>query len=506
MGAMAASRLPAGQFRLLLDANAFIALEPTSTAPEAGLAIGAELLNLAAQGGHRLHLQAAIDRDFARDRDVARRETHRLLARKYDLLGPVSPSADLLTRLAETTTPDPASHDGVDLEFLATLDSGAVDYLVSDDVKLRKRALRAGLGEFVVTLAEAVSLLRNLRPADVPPPPAVELVKAFQLDIADPIFRSLRTDYRGFDSWFDKVRREHREAWVIREGQSQGVAAIMIVKPEATGEHGLTGSVLKISTFKVAEEAMGRKYGELLLKTLFGYAHAHSFDTLYVTAFEKHAALIGLLETFGFEILEAKSGAGEAVLVKRRRPIDLTVTDFLTTHRRHGPPYVDPRSPVFVVPIQPTWHELLFPDYGSGLPIWTGEHPYGNALRKAYVSASPSHQLAPGSTVLFYRSTDFSAITVVGVVDDVLIAAGPDEVVRFVGRRTVYTVEEIKRMAARAPRGLQAVLFRQDRLIQPAWHLDLLRQRHVLRSWPQSITRVPKEGETWVHQQLAESH
>jgi len=65
---------------------------------------------------------------------------------------------------------------------------------------------------------------------------------------------------------------------------------------------------------------------------------------------------------------------------------------------------------------------------------WNGR---GIALRKAYVSASPTNQLGRGATVLYFRSRDLSGVTVVGVVDDVLTTASPEAVVRFVGGRTV---------------------------------------------------------------------
>lgn len=494
----------AGVFRLLLDANAFIALEPTSTAPESGLAIGAELLRLAGEGGHKLYLQDAIHRDFERDHETARRDVHRLLSRKYQMLGALRPSDELLERAGHATRPDPASNDGVDLEFLATLDSGAVDYLVTDDQGLKRRAIRAGVGEFVVSLAEAVALLRNLRPADATEPPAVEALKAFQLDASDPIFRSIAADYPGFDNWLRKVRSEHRPAWIVRTAPEAPYAAIMLVKNEESGEYELPGRVLKVSTFKVSDEALGRKYGELLLKALFGYAHNQSIDTVYLTVFDRHGALIDLLEAFGFEAAASRTPLGEVVMIKRRRPADLSNTDWLDTHRRHGPPFIDPRSPVFIVPIRPTWHELLFPDYESGLPIWTGEHPYGNALRKAYICGSPSRLVRSGATVLFYRSQDLGGVTVAGVVDDVLVSQSPEAVTRFVGRRTVYTVPEIEAMARRHHE-LHAMLFRQDRLIQPAWRLRELERAGVLRAWPQSITKLGEEGTRWVHQQLAGS-
>jgi hypothetical protein len=101
--------------------------------------------------------------------------------------------------------------------MLAAVAATAVDYLVTDDGRLRARARRAGLAENVLPLAEAVQLLRDLSPRPLSPPPAVEQVLSYQLDPRDPIFESLRDDYPDFDSWFAGVRKEHRPAWIIRD-------------------------------------------------------------------------------------------------------------------------------------------------------------------------------------------------------------------------------------------------------------------------------------------------
>lgn len=493
------------QFALLLDTNAFIALEPTSSTTEPGLPAAAELVRLAQQDHHRFFLSAATEKDIARDKDPARRATNRALSRKYQQLAPIDPAADLLAALGERRPPpDRNSNDDIDLEMLAALWANAVDFLVTDDERLRRRGARAGLGERILRIVEAAALLQRLTPSAAVPPPAVDALRTYQLDFSDPIFNSLREDY-DFDTWLAKIcLAPGRPAWVIKTDNGS-YGAIMIVKDEEPGTLGLPGKILKLSTFKVAEHAYGRSYGELLLKTLFAHADRGAFDTVYVTAFPKQDRLIEMLDDFGFvEHPERVSGGEELVFAKYRRPVDTTITDPLTSHRVHGPPYIHPASRVFVVPVQPQWHDALFPDAQGGFWFWGGATPHGNALRKAYVSGTRSRLIGAGDAVLFYRSTDLQEVSVVGVVEDVRVSSDPEVIRRFVGRRTVYRPDQIADMAAKHGT-LHAMIFRQDRMMDPPWPLRELRFQGVVNAAPQSITEVRAGGTPWVHQRLVES-
>lgn len=55
------------------------------------------------------------------------------------------------------------------------------------------------------------------------------------------------------------------------------------------------------------------------------------------------------------------------------------------------------------------------------------------------------------------------AVIMIGVVEEVRECATPDDVLRFVSRRTVYTVAEIERMSKEGQ--IHAMLFRQDRML-----------------------------------------
>lgn len=500
-----ATASPASRFALLLDTNAFIALEPTSPSFEPGLPNAADLVRLAQEGNHRFYLSAAMTHDIDRDTRPGRRRANHALASKYQHLDPISPPGDLLTILGEL--PPPAgrhANNDVDLEMLSAVWVGAVDFLVTEDNKLRRRGARAKLHNRILTVLEAADLLKRLTPRASTPPPAVVPVRTYNLDRQDPIFDSLRDDYDGFDGWFAKVRvAPGRPAWVIKSDDGT-YGALMIVKDEQPGESNLPGRIVKLCTFKVAPHAQGRAYGELLLKTLFGHLHNGNHDTVYVTAYPKQDVLIELLEDFGFVRHNTPGDNEELVLVKYRRPPDPAVTDPLVAHRTHGPPYIHPDADLFVVPVVPVWHDALFPDFEMGFGLWTGTHAYGNSLRKAYVSGTRTRLVSAGDTLLFYRSADLQAATVVGVVEDVHVSNDAEVIRRFVGRRTVYTPLELEGMA-REHGELHAMIFRQDRLLDPPVSLRTLRLMGVLNGPPQSITEVRSGGRAWVHQQLAES-
>ena len=124
-------------------------------------------------------------------------------------------------------------------------------------------------------------------------PPHVVERKAYELNLADPIFESVRADYPGFDEWFDKCRRQHRDCWVLEiDGE---IAGLVIHKRETRAEAGTKGlgpKILKICTFKVRDEFQGEKFGELLLKQVLWFGQQNKYDLTYVTAFSKHAFLM----------------------------------------------------------------------------------------------------------------------------------------------------------------------------------------------------------------------
>ncbi|MBO0843882.1 MAG: GNAT family N-acetyltransferase [Nocardioides sp.] len=501
------------RLRLLLDSNVVIAVEPYSGVLEPGMRSGAKLLRLANEQGQLLCVTVATRDDLLEAKDPAQRAQRLAELEKFHILEEV-PIPDALT--ARVGNSVPGTNDHRDLRIIAALHAGAATHLVTDDYKLRRRAERAGLAERVMTLEEAVALLAQFEPAETPPPPRVSKPATYTLRTDDPIFDSLRADYDEFDDWFAKVRAESetRTCYLIDEGDRH--AALAILKPEPDCPYELHQPVMKICTFKVSSEHPNVKFGELLLKAILMDAADSPTATLYVEVLPSHPGVIGFLESFGFVDTGSRNTRKEHVLAKSLRPFteshgaDLSDLEY---HIRFGPPALRCSQQVFVVPIEPRWHDQLFPEraprrrseqlelFPLGSPV---THPWGNALRKAYLCNSPTNQIELGDVLLFYRSQDAQAISAIGIVEDALRSVDPDEVVKFVGRRTVYSPAEIARMT-RSVRGVLAIRFRQDRFVEPPWTYDALRVAGVLGGRPQSITKLDGAGAGWVRERLVGS-
>ncbi len=493
---------------ILIDTNIVISLEPTSPGdvePRTGAA--AELVRVVGAGGHHLFLHPESLSELAGDPDPQRRATRGTLLGKYERLDPPPQLAvEVRQNLGEVS---PQSHDHVDHLMLSAVLANAVQFLVTDDGGILRKASRLGLGDRVFTAEDALAFLESLEGRTPQPPPSVIATKAYVLNEADPIFDSFRRDYPTFEGWLRKCKLEQRPTWIVRDGESDPLSAVCIIKKQ-DDELSLGGLTMKICSLKVAEERQGRRYGELLLKTLFLYLFENGYDYTFVTVFERHAGLMSLLEDFGFHRHDPDTSLGERVYVKALRPTSeqRQAMASLHYHIEFGPPAVKlVEGQVFLVPIQPHYHTMLFPDAEPqsepelqlqlelGLPPLAPK-PFGNALRKAYLSNSPSRQLVPGATLLFYRSGDQRAVTCVGVVEDTLVSCDAAQVVSFAGQRTVYSLEDITNMCSH--REVVTVLFRQDRLLPTPIPIEELMFEGVVRRPPQSITRVPPEVIPWL--------
>jgi hypothetical protein len=364
---------------------------------------------------------------------------------------------------------------------------------------MHRKAVRLGIDDRVLTVQDALAMLRALFQNKPSPPPAVIATKSHNLDEKDAIFDSFRGDYPGFDDWLRKCKLAGRDTWVIRGSRGE-LAAVCIVKTEAGAGYGMSGKILKICTFKVSEAYLGARFGELLLKAIFLHAFENDFDWLYVTAFEKQAVLLSMFQTFGFRMHGEPTNLGELVLTKPGRPeceapglsspLDFAV--------RYGPCNLQWEGvKVWVVPIQPKWDGVLFPDRQEQTAMFQGQLPFGNALRKAYLCRSPVRAIREGDILAFYRSTTSQSVRTLGVVEGFVASNDAAVIGQYVGRRTVYSMEEISVMCG-ASRPVLAILFRQA--LRPFGEVGLteLKTGRALKAPPQSIVQLSKEGANWL--------
>jgi ribosomal protein S18 acetylase RimI-like enzyme len=495
--------------KLLLDTNILIALEDNRP-------LSADLASLSEKAqlhGLTLFVDEAVDRDVARDRDPERRERTLTKIRRFPRIEGVAHSdANTLEARFGSAKDD---NDSCDILLLDTVFLGVVDFLISEDIGLHRRAIRSALGDRVFRIVDALSWIRRTFEPREFPLPFVVARKAHQISLSDPIFESLREDYRDFDCWYEKrCRREHRDCWVVEIGNR--IAGLAIRKDEGRGEAQILSDgerILKICTFKVSPEYRGEKLGEHLLKKVLWFAQANRYDVVYLTAYPKHEFLVALLQQFGFQAT-IKTEIGELVLervmhhapVLEISPAEMPLAVDFATYPRY---YSGARVAKFAVPIQPQFHISLFPEIAEATPLplfpsaryavgpdsGTYRTP-GNTIRKVYVCRAATRQLSAGDILLFYLSKSMDlvrsqSITSVGIVERTQLANSAPKLLRAVGRRSVYSQIDLVAMNPRSASPVLVIDFILIGHLHPPISVPKLCEVGVFAGRPpQSIARI----------------
>ncbi len=250
------------------------------------------------------------------------------------------------------------------------------------------------------------------------------------------------------------------------------------------------------------------RYGELLLKSVFDYAYANQADSAYVTAFPKYQNMSDFLAAFGFSDAGVRTGLGELVMVKSlrpRKPASGTLNP-LEHHIQFGPWYYDTGVQRFIVPIEPRFHKVLFPeaDRQGQLRSFGMLSPAGNSIQKAYLSRGSNRRIKPGDILYFYRSNDRRRLTVIGIAEDTFVSKSHESISDYVGRRSVYSPDQMQEMTEDGDREVLAILFRQSRVLRYGSTDAQLRKAKVWQSPAQSIMKVHSEGSAWLESNIDE--
>lgn len=480
---------------LLIDTNIFIYREDDRIISENVC----ELFGLLNEISVEILIHPASVADIRRDTNTHRRD---VMLSKIGMYKQLSnpPSAERDPAFVRIVGDPTSSQDRVDNEILYSVFRGATDFLLTEDIGIHRKAVVAGINDRVLHIDDAIRLFRQFLPKKerIPAPPNLKEEFMYNLNLADPIFDNLKRDYPEFETWFKKKAREHRKCYVSYRTDGL-IGSLLIYKFE---EEVIPVSPplpqkerLKIATLKVTH--VGNKIGELLLKISFDLALGGSCDEIYLTHFtEENDRLVELITEYGF----MKAGVnprGEDIYLKKLIPeqSDIPGKTPVEIFKRYYPSFYDgPKVNKWIIPIQPEYHARLFTDYSvrqTKLFEHNGEFVIeGNTIKKAYLSRSPVRQIKAGDVVLFYRSRDTKALTSLGVIEEIRMGlAEPDEIIRVVGRRTVYSPREI----AENPKPLTVILFRHHFHLKNPVKCDALIQSRVLIRAPQSIMHINDE-------------
>lgn len=273
----------------------------------------------------------------------------------------------------------------------------------------------------------------------------INLEKFSAVDLSDVFFDSLKSDYPGFDNWFNRKAEAGEVAYVQRDEGSL-VQAFLYLKIEEEAIEDVTPIMpakrrLKIGTFKV--NGHNTRVGERFFKKAFDFALANNVEEIYVTIFDREMQrpLIEKIKTFGFEEYGTK---GEELVFVKSLNADWSnpEKDYPLIHRQGRKKYI--------LGIYPKFHSLIFPDssvVGERYDVMA-DVSHANSIHKVYISYIPKTALLKrGDIVLTYRTTDIpgrawfrSVVTSICVVEDVKKRGNFTSVDDFVRYAKAYSV------------------------------------------------------------------
>lgn len=377
------------------------------------------------------------------------REAMRIKLANYNVLRTIAPLCPVIQSVAQEF--DTTANDTVDTQLLNEVLSDRVDFLITEDRKLHRKAERAGVAQRVFTIDDFLEKIIREHPTFIDyPVPSVFKEYFGNIDLRSDFFDSFREDYYGFDHWFNK--KSDQIAYVSMSGND--ILAFLYLKVEDRSEpySNITPTFkpakrLKIGSFKV--RLNGFKIGERFIKIIFDNALRFDVDQIYVTLFRKRIeqdTLVNLLIDYGFVYSGIKKTYSDEE--------DVYVRDLKPLASRDNPrityPLLSSASSKFIVPIYPDYHTKLFPDsiLRTESPMDFVEHePFRNAIAKAYVSRSWERRLSSGDVIIFYRTGGYykGVATTIGIVESVVDGIRSfDEFALACGKRSVFDSNELR--------------------------------------------------------------
>lgn len=388
-------------------------------------------------------------------RDAEAQESIAVKLEAYDIIKTIKiPDIIFLEALK---MPEKSENDKIDNCLLYEVYLGRVDILITEDRKLRNKALKLGLSDKVFSINSFISNATAENPSLIEYKMlAVEKTYFGNINVNDSFFDSFRNDYIGFDKWF--ARKCDEEAYICNTDEGK-VLGFLYLKTEGPDENYLDVYPpfkpmrrLKVGTFKV--ESTGFRLGERFIKIIFDNALQRNVDEIYVTLFngrEELTALASLLQRWGFTYYGVKNSNGkeEQVLIKKVKSI---ISKFSV---RMNFPNICCNCNKFILPIFPKYHTTLLPDSklnNENRIDFLGREPHRYALQKVYISWASDNGVKQGDIILFYRTGDegsvkkyTSVVTTVAIVDEIISnISSEEELLSLCQNRSVFSTQELK--------------------------------------------------------------
>ena len=137
--------------------------------------------------------------------------TFNIKLQNYEVIQIPSPMTDKVVEVSKQI--DTTENDTVDTAILNEVFSDRVDYLITEDKKIHRKAELLGISEKVFTIDSFLEKIYAENPELVDYKVLnVQKIQFGKIDLRDSFFQSLKEDYPGFEKWF--LRKYDDEAYI----------------------------------------------------------------------------------------------------------------------------------------------------------------------------------------------------------------------------------------------------------------------------------------------------
>lgn len=444
-----------------------------------------------------VHPDSLVEISKYQDQDVVR--TMKIKINNYNVLKTISDDNEDIIKIRKL---DKNDNDNIDTNILKEIFNNRIDYLITEDRGVHKKASLLGISERVFKiddfLEKCIAENPELRDYDV-----LSVKKEYfgNIEIEDVFFNSFKKDYSEFENWFN--RKSDNVAYICTEDES--IKAFLYLKTEGKEENysDITPILpkkerLKIGTLKVT--STGYKLGERFLKIIFDNALQYNVEEIYVTIFnrnEEQQRLIKLIEDWGFYYWGVKNTSnGEEQVFVREMFLRPDITNPRITF-----PSVSKNTQKWIVPIYPEYHTELFPDSilnNESPNEFTENEPYRNAIKKVYISRSWNRNLNSGDLILFYRTGGHyrGVVSTLGIVENIITNISDEsQFIQFCRKRSVFSDEGLREFWNYKPRSRPFIVnfLYIDSFPMPKVNLAKLRNENIIQSAPRGFEPLNDE-------------
>lgn len=452
----------------------------------------------------RLHYEKCVHplsiEEISTHQDEEVVETIKIKIGNYNILKTESTDSELIATLRNS---DQSRNDEIDTSILKEVFNKRVDYLITEDRGIHRKAELLGIPEKVFKIDDFLekSIAENPELKDYQ---VLAIKKEYfgNISLSDEFFDSFKRDYSEFEDWFN--RKADKISYVCKTDNKVDAFLYLKVEDETEPYSDISPSFtpkkrLKIGTFKV--NSTGFKLGERFLKIIFDNALQYSVDEIYVTIFnkrEEQKRLIYLLEDWGFIYWGIKKtlNGDEKVYVKNfQKAVD-------NDNPKISYPFISRNKTKWIVPIYPEYHTELFPDSilnNESPDDFTENEPHRNAIKKVYISRSYNRGLEKGDIILFYRTGGHykGVISTIGVVENVVKnISDENHFIELCRKRSVFDNEGLKEFwnYRRNNRPFIVNFLYVCSLPMPKVNLQRLRELGILQNAPRGFEIINSEN------------